>query len=98
MDRNILYFDIPKNLKLDSVIVEKKYTEIPEGYRIELTTDKLAKGIYLYSPFVVGEISDNFFDMLPGEKKTVIFRTTNKNPQFGSFLWLNTLFSACLKN
>ncbi|MCX6251000.1 MAG: glycoside hydrolase family 2 protein [Bacteroidetes bacterium] len=98
LSKNLLYFDIPKNLKLDSCIIDRKYTEIPEGYSIELTTDKLAKAVYLYSTFIVGEVSDNFFDMLPGETKKIVFRTTTKNPNFTSFLWINTLYSACLKN
>jgi beta-mannosidase len=92
--RKILYFDIPKNLKLDSVTVQRKFMEIPEGLSVELHADRLAKNVFLSSPFAPGEFSDNYFDMLPGETRTVIFSTKAKNPAAGSMMFIGTLYDS----
>jgi len=93
--RNILYFDEVKNLKLDSAAVQRLVTQVPEGFRVEIRTDKLAKNVCMTSPFVRGEFSDNFFDLLPGEKRTILYKTDINNPNFGSFLRLQTVYTAC---
>ncbi len=95
--RKILYFQSPKNLNLDSVVVQRKVTEIPEGYTIELHADKLAKNVFLSSPFTQGDFSDNYFDMLPGESKRVIFKTNTKNPNFASFMFIGSLYDSFKK-
>jgi beta-mannosidase len=95
--RKILYFQSPKNLNLDSVIVQRKVTEIPEGYAIDLYADKLAKNVFLSNFFTQGDFSDNYFDMLPGESRKVIFTTTTKNPNFASFIFIGTLYDSFQK-
>jgi hypothetical protein len=52
-------------------------TEIPEGYKLELSTDQLAKGVFLKMPFK-GELSENYFDIIPGRTKTIIYNTKNR--------------------
>jgi beta-mannosidase len=95
--KKILYFQSPKNLKLDSVTVQRKITEIPEGYTIDLHTDKLARNVFLSTPFTKGDFSDNYFDMLPGESKRLIFKTNTKNPNFASFMFIGSLYDSFQK-
>jgi beta-mannosidase len=64
------YFVPPKELALEepSITVEVERTE--HGYDLLLETDTLAKNLYLD---LDGTLSDNYFDLLPGEVKRVSF-------------------------
>ncbi len=95
LSQNILYFDAVKNLQLDSAVIKRTIKEIAGGYEVELTTDKLAKNIYLITPLIRGEFSDNFFDLLPGETRKVIYYTDIKNPNFSIFLRIKTIYDSC---
>ena len=47
----------------------------PVGFRITLTSDKLARAVYLSAPNYSGVFVDNYFDLIPGRKVEVEFRT-----------------------
>lgn len=74
---NISYFSAPKDLKLPKPSISKVVTVSDKGYTITLSSDKLVKDLYL-STDEKGQFSDNYFDMLPGEKVTVTFKTDEK--------------------
>jgi beta-mannosidase len=88
---NVLYFVSPKDLSLEKPSVKLNTAKSEEGYTIEITTDRLAKDLYLSSG-VDGEFSDNYFDLLPGEKKIVTFRPKQKGGNFTKTLSYRTLF------
>lgn len=90
LSRNILYFTAPKNLGLDAPVILKTIKPVTGGYSITLDSKNLAKDVYLIAP-VKGEFSDNFFDLLPGETKTVFYKTPSKNPGFSEKLKIRTL-------
>ncbi len=74
MDEDVLYFTEPKNLILHNPIIYKRITEIENGYIIELKSDTLAKGVHIEVPEdATNCFSDNYFDLLPGKKKTIKF-------------------------
>lgn len=70
---NLHYFVPPKDLILEdpeiSMHVEKKFNKV----FLFLKAEKLAKNIYLVNSVTDGFFSDNYFDMLPGEDKIVVF-------------------------
>jgi hypothetical protein len=45
------------------------------GYKLTVTSDKLAKAVYLSSK-TAGFCSDNYFDVLPDKPVELEFRTT----------------------
>jgi beta-mannosidase len=45
------------------------------GFKITLSSDKLARAVYLSMPNYPGSFSDNYFDMIPGTKVEVEFHT-----------------------
>jgi beta-mannosidase len=47
---------------------------VNDGYQIIVESDKLAKNILL-STDAEGFFDDNYFDLLPGERKIVLFKT-----------------------
>lgn len=77
------YFDKPKNLMLDatpSLMLEVE--KVSDGYFITLTTRHLAKNVWIQSA-LDGQWSDNFFDVLPGDRVRVTFMSdTTKPPVF----------------
>jgi beta-mannosidase len=77
LSENSLYFEPPKKLNLMMPTIQKQVTEIPEGYKIELSTDQLAKDVFLKMPFK-GDLSDNYFDIIPGRTKTLIYTTKTR--------------------
>jgi beta-mannosidase len=90
LSRNNFYFLPVKDLRLPPPRITRTITDLQDGYRITLTTDKLAKNVFL-SADAKGTFSDNFFDLLPGETRTVEFRTTARIPSFGDKLEVLTL-------
>jgi len=45
------------------------------GFKISLVSDKFARAVYLSASNADGFFSDNYFDLLPGKKVEVEFRT-----------------------
>ncbi len=74
---NLCYFSSPKDLKLPIPTIKKDIILTDQGYTITLTSDKLVKDLYLDTD-EKGWFSDNYFDMIPGEKVTVSFKTKEK--------------------
>ncbi|NRA51733.1 MAG: glycoside hydrolase family 2 protein, partial [Phaeodactylibacter sp.] len=58
---NLLYFSAPKNLKLPNPSIETETTSTEEGYKIKLSSNLLAKNIYLRYEGAEGFFSDNYF-------------------------------------
>ncbi len=73
---NLFYFEEPKNLKLPEADVMLSTRRTENGYEVLLTTNALAKNIFLDTPYGDVKFSDNYFDMLPGETKKVEMITT----------------------
>ncbi len=71
---NLLYFVYPKDLKLGTPAIRANMAKDGQGWRVELQTDTLVKDLFLSVPGVAMTWSDNYFDLLPGETKTVTFR------------------------
>ncbi len=87
---NLCYFSSPKDLKLQKPVITKLITVSDQRYSIMLTSDKLVKDLYLDTD-EKGLFSDNYFDLLPGEKVTVSFKTKEKINNFGDKLKLYSL-------
>jgi len=87
---NLSYFSSPKDLKLPKPTISKVVAVSDKGYSITLSSDKLVKDLYLNTE-ENGQFSDNYFDLLPGEKVTVTFKTKEKVENFGDKLKLFSL-------
>jgi beta-mannosidase len=71
---NNYYFEKPKDLQLPDAFVNIRQTGINT---IELTTNKLARSVWLFLPGTDNAFNDNYFDLLPGEKKVLQVKTTD---------------------
>ena len=74
LSRRLFYGVPPKKLDLPPPNLTVKTQVVPDGYQLTLQCDHLAKNVLLQTT-ADGAFSDNYFDLLPGERKTVIFKT-----------------------
>ncbi|HUS13073.1 MAG TPA: glycoside hydrolase family 2 protein, partial [Pyrinomonadaceae bacterium] len=56
--------------QIDSVVVPAR-----GGFKITVSADKFARAVYLSAPNYAGFFVDNYFDLIPGEKVEIEFRT-----------------------
>ncbi len=75
---NPFYFAPIKEINLPKPGVRFHATKTENGFMLELSTDVLAKNVYL-SMDGEGFFSDNYFDLLPGESKRVHLNTELKS-------------------
>lgn len=74
LSRRLFYGVPPKKLDLPQAKITVKAQAVNDGYELTLHGDRLAKNVLLQTT-ADGMFSDNYFDLLPGERKTVIFKT-----------------------
>ncbi|MGF1585454.1 MAG: glycoside hydrolase family 2 protein [Bacteroidales bacterium] len=68
---NNLYFTGPRYMELPDSEIKFTRSRRREGYSVELESDKLVRNVYLQTSDADATFSDNFFDLVPGRKKTV---------------------------
>ena len=68
------YFEVPKKLKLQKEDVMIEITKNESGFLISLHSETLQKDVFLFSNSK-GKWSDNYFDLLPGVDKEILFLT-----------------------
>ncbi|MBN1197900.1 MAG: hypothetical protein JXA23_01015 [Bacteroidales bacterium] len=93
---NVIYFVEPKDLKLEKAPIELEYVKTPKGYLLVLSTNKLAKGVYL-STTLRGEFSDNYLDIMPLERKQVFFETDEVVDDIKSMIKIKSLVDVYLE-
>lgn len=72
--QNNYYFEKPKDLQLPNAGVKIKQID---GSTIEVSASKMAKSVWLFLPGIDNAFSDNYFDVLPGEKKIIRVTTAD---------------------
>ncbi len=78
ISQNVAYFTAVKDIKLSTPKITQHIVPHENGYLIQLSTDRLAKNVYLSHPSLEGFFSDNYFDLLPGESITLKFHCQEK--------------------
>ncbi|WP_370000711.1 glycoside hydrolase family 2 protein [Winogradskyella sp.] len=71
------YFVKPKDLELQQAEIQKTITKTNDGFSIELSSSTLQKDVFLFTKSK-GHFSDNFFDLMPNQTKTLEFFTETK--------------------
>ena len=72
LEQAVHFFAKPKELDLPEVAVEWKVKQTDGQCELTLQTDQLAKDVFIEVPLQGVRFSDNFFDLLPGERRKVI--------------------------
>ncbi len=91
LSSNIFYFLYPKDLKLPEVKLNVEVSENNEKL-IKISSNNLAKGVYLNIPDQEVVFSDNYFDLLPGEEKQITISGEGKfNTDSLQIMYLNNI-------
>ena len=76
--RKVHIFTKPGNLALQKPDIQPEIIKETAQWIIRLQSDQLAKDVYLNFEGDEGFFEDNYFDLLPGETKTVIYKLKNQ--------------------
>ncbi|MCH8902449.1 MAG: glycoside hydrolase family 2 protein [Bacteroidetes bacterium] len=79
--QNIKYFHPPAGMYIPAPQLNIITVEVDSGYLIQISTDVLAKNVYL-SIEAEGRFTDNYFDILPKQTVQIIFETEDEVDQF----------------
>ncbi|HQU83321.1 MAG TPA: hypothetical protein PKY59_09365 [Pyrinomonadaceae bacterium] len=77
VSQNEYFFKPFKELSVSKPNIKTEITPTANGFKIALSTDSLAKSVYL-SGFTEGFFSDNYFDLIPNRNIEIEFRTKQK--------------------
>ena len=77
LDSRTVLFEKPKNLDLKKMNFYSSYHVTKEGVELELKSTIYIKSFFIEST-IEGELSDNYFDLIPGKTKNVTFKTKKK--------------------
>lgn len=92
--RNVFYFRPVKEMRLPHPEVSAQISAVDGGCRIVLKTDKLAKNLFMTIGDEEGFFSDNYFDLLPGEKAEITLQTSVELARIKEVFKIQTLDSA----
>ena len=92
--KNVYYFRPVKELNLPKPTVQHKMQKVEDGYQITLQSDKLAKNLFMTLGDEEGFFSDNYFDLLPGEKVQVHLKTSVSEEKLKELFKIQTLEAA----
>jgi beta-mannosidase len=91
ISNNTLYFKPIKNILLPYPEVKYDIVQVDGGYEIALSTNKLAKNLYLTIGDFDGFFSDNYFDLLPGQTVYIKLETQITRDELVRNLAIRTL-------
>lgn len=77
VSQNEYFFKPFKDLSVSKPLIKNDITPTAKGFKLTLSTDKLAKSVYL-SGFTEGFFSDNYFNLIPNRNIEVEFQTKQK--------------------
>jgi beta-mannosidase len=69
------FFGAYKYLSLPRPQINFDIVPVRSGFKVTLSADKFARAVYLSVPDYAGFFADNYFDLIPGQKVEVQFRT-----------------------
>ena len=75
VSRNLVFFDQAQNLTLPEPHIHTQLARTNEGYVLTLASDKLAREVWVSFGDIDTNVSDNGFDILPGQRVTVTIRS-----------------------
>lgn len=76
VSRNLVFFGQPKELALPMPHVRAQLVPGTDGYVLQLATDTLARDVWVSFGDLDATVSDNAFDLLPGDSVALTVRAT----------------------
>jgi beta-mannosidase len=88
---SIFYFVHPKDLELKNPEISVKSAKTVDGYELTVSSDVLAKNVYLSFDENEGFFTNNYFDIIPGKPVSVKYFTTKYYTDFHKTLKIYSL-------
>jgi beta-mannosidase len=99
VSRNEVFFDVTHNLELPSKPrIETTISKTGEDFTVTLRSSKLARSVYLSFGDLNMQLSDNYFDLLPGEPATIHLKSSASLDQLETALKVTSLMDAFATN
>ncbi len=94
VSRNLLFFRETKDVRLEPARLETTVSPMGGGYRVRVAAKVLARDVYVETGSVDGKVSDNYFDVLPGEVVEIEVKTAAPEAEFRKALHVMSLTDA----
>jgi len=99
VSRNLVFLDVMHNLQLPKTPkIESSFSKTGEEYRLKLQSDRLARNVALSFGELDVQVSDNYFDLLPGEPVTIDMKSSATLEQLRNALKIISLSDAFSTN
>jgi beta-mannosidase len=93
LSRQLVFFDAAKQLALPQTSISTALQPDGDGYRLQLSSPALAREVWLAFGDLDVQLSDNAFDLLPGEQHSVHLRSSASLAQLQTALQIRDLAS-----
>ena len=94
VSRSVVYFDAAKALALPQPALQATIEQADDGYRVSVSASKLARAVWLDFGELDVQLSDNAFDLMPGERVKLDLRSTASLDALRKALRLRSLVDA----
>ena len=95
VSQNLIFFDVTHNLDLPvAPKIESTLAPVAGGYNLTLRSASLARNVYASFGDLDVQMSDNYFDLLPGEPMIITLKTSSSLDQLKSAMKLTSLTEA----
>jgi len=98
VSRNLIFFEVTHNLDLPAPKIEINFTKSDDGYTLKLQSETLARDVAISFGDLDAHISDNYFDLLPGEPATVNVKSSATLEQLRGGATITSLTDAFAKH
>jgi beta-mannosidase len=99
ISRNLIFFRATHDLELPvAPKIENSLTKVDGGYNLILKTAALARNVYISMGDLDVQMSDNYFDLLPGETMTIALKTSSTLENLQGVLKITSLTEAFNSN
>jgi len=75
VSRNLIYLVPNKQVQLPAAHISAELTSGADGYHLKLSSPVLARSVYVTFGALSPELSDNYFDLFPGETLDVVVKS-----------------------
>jgi len=98
ISRNVVYLAPTKEIHLKPALLKVETTGSTGNYKVRITSPVLARSVYLSFGNLDVEISDNYFNMLPGETTEITAKTSSSLDELQAQLKVISLTDAFATN
>ena len=94
ISRNIVYMAPTSMIRLPHADIASTLTSTPDGYQLSLSSNVLARSVYVDFGDYDADVSDNYFDLVPGSPVSITIRSKASLDKLRSSLSVRSLSDA----